>query len=418
MNRREFLENSTKAVTFAALGFPNIIKAYNKKPTIRVVGTHVTLQEKIRVQAQKDLDINIEFYPGGSAKVLLQAATDPFSFDLYEQWSNSIKILWQAKTIQAIETSKIKYWNEINDLTKKGKISENAKIGLGDYPNKLLYVQKDNSIGSKQSDKISFLPYVHNTDSYGYNSKYVEKKVPYETESWARLLDDEHKGRVAIVNAPTIGLFDLALAVKAKGYMDFKDMGNMTKFELDELFNILIRKKREGHFRGFWTSVPHSVNLMASNEVTIQSMFSPGVSALNGMNIPCVYAAPKEGYRAWHGVMCLSKETKGEQKEAAYAFMNWWLSGWAGAFIARQGYYISNPLRSKKFMSDNEWDYWYEGKVAKTPLRGTDGNISVKEGEIRSGGSYIKRFENIAIWNSVMDSYEYSLQKWNEFVLA
>jgi len=115
--------------------------------------------------------------------------------------------------------------------------------------------------------------------------------------------------------------------------------------------------------------------------------------------------------------MCLSKNSKGENKEAAYAFMNWWLSGWAGAFIARQGYYISNPQRSKPLMSSAEWDYWYDGKPASEPLMGTDGKISVAKGEVRTGGSYIKRFENVAVWNTVMDTYEYSLMKWNEFVL-
>ena len=398
MNRRSFLTKSAKltTATLAAASFPSI-QAHNRKPTIRVVGTHVTLQEKIRQQAEKDLGINIEFYPGGSAEVLLKAATDPTAFDLYEQWSNSIKVLWQARTIQSIDISRLTYWDEINSLTKTGRITEQAKLGLGDAPYKLLYVQPDNKLGSKKSGAISFLPYVHNTDSFGYNSKVVPQGVPYKTESWGWLLDERYYGKVAIVNAPTIGIFDLALAAQAQGEMEFKDMGNMTWEEVDQLFDIVIAKKRKGHFRGVWTSVPHSVELMASNEVVIQSMFSPGVSALNGMGIPCIYAAPKEGYRAWHGVMCLSRACEGERLEAAYAFMNWWLSGWPGAFIARQGYYISNPQRSKKFMSQAEWDYWYDGQPANEPLTGTDGRVSVKEGTVRTGGSYIKRFENVAV---------------------
>jgi putative spermidine/putrescine transport system substrate-binding protein len=74
-DRREFLKKSGSAVLGAAaiLAFPAIISARDSRPTIRVVGTHVTLQEKIRKQAEKDLGINIEFYPGGSAEVLLRA---------------------------------------------------------------------------------------------------------------------------------------------------------------------------------------------------------------------------------------------------------------------------------------------------------------------------------------------------------
>jgi len=418
--RRKWLKNTGKIAlgASATLAFPNIVKAYNSKPTVKVVGTHVTLQEQLRKKAEQDLGINIEFYPGGSAEVLLKASTDPGSFDLYEQWSNSMNILWQANAIQPIAISKLKYWEEINDLTKKGRISANAKLGLGDAPYKLLYTQKDGTLSSTPSEHISFLPYVHNTDSYGYNSAVIPQGIPYETESWGWLLDEKYSGKVALVNAPTIGLFDAALAVQTRGLMDFKDMGNMSRQEVDELFRILLDYKKRGHFRGVWTSVPNSVELMKSGEVVIQSMFSPAVSALKGQGVPCIYAAPKEGYRAWHGVMCLSRESMGERQEAAYAYMNWWLSGWPGAFIARQGYYISNPQRSRQFMSKPEWDYWYDGKPASEALKGTDGNVSVLPGEIRTGGSYIKRFENVAIWNTVMDSYEYTLSKWNEFVLT
>jgi len=92
------------------------------------------------------------------------------------------------------------------------------------------------------------------------------------------------------------------------------------------------------------------------------------------------------------------------------------LSGWAGAFIARQGYYISNPNRSKQFLTANEYDYWYNGKATLEDLTGTDGKVSVKKGDVRSGGSYEKRFENVAVWNTVMPTYEYTLEKWYEFL--
>ena len=291
-------------------------------------------------------------------------------------------------------------------------------MGAGDAPNKLLFVQKDNSLGSNVTKEISFLPYVHNTDSFGYNSDLVPKGVPYETESWGWLLDERWAGKVALVNAPTIGLFDAALATEALGLLKFEDIGNLTKRELDKLFEILIKLRRQGHFRGVWSSVPQSIRLMEQQEAVIESMFSPAVSVLRGKGIQCVYAAPKEGYRAWHGVMCLSAKTQGAVKDAAYEFMNWWLSGWPGAFIARQGYYISNPDRSREFLTPDEWDYWYCGKPARTQLLGTDGQVVVQPGELRSGGSYLERFSNVAVWNSVMDSYEYSLLRWNEFLSA
>ena len=386
--------------------------------TLRVLGTHVTLQEALREQAMKDLGINIVFEPKGSAAVLQKASTSPQSFDLYEQWSNSINVLWQSGSIQSIDTNRITNWNEINDLSKTGRLTPNAKIGAGDAPHKILYIQEDDEIGLAKSERVSYLPYVHNVDSFGYNTELIPAGIEYQTESWGWLLDAKHAGKVAIVNAPTIGLFDLALAAQAKGLVHINDLGAITKPELERLFNVLIKMKKEGHFSGFWTSVPESVNFMASKRVDIQSMFSPAVSALNGQGVPVRYAAPKEGYRGWHGVMCLSSSTEGKIKDAAYDYMNWWLSGWPGAFIARQGYYISNPQRSKTFLSQAEWDYWYDGKPAPMNLKGIDGKVSVKVGETRTGGSYQKRFSNVAVWNTVMPTYDYSLQKWYEFVSA
>ncbi len=410
-DRRKFIKGS-----LAGLSAPFILGA--KKPVLRVLGTHVTLQEKLRQMAMKDLNIELQFEAQGSAAVLQKAAANPKSFDLYEQWSDSINVLWQAKAIQPIDVKELKYWSEINELPKTGKISPKAKIGAGDSPNKILFVQEDGSLGLKDTGKISFMPYVHNTDSFGYNTQKIPKGVAYETESWAWLLDEKYKGKVGLVNAPTIGVFDAALAAQGAGLMEFQDIGNMTVAEIDKLFSILKKKKQEGHFSGFWTSVPQSVEFMASDRVWLQSMFSPGVSAINGRGVPVTYAAPKEGYRAWYGVMCMSSKISNEAKEAAYKYMNWWLSGQPGAFIARQGYYISNPERSRALMSKEEWDYWYEGKVAQKNLRGTDDKVCALKGTFRDGGSYVQRFNNIAVWNTVMDNYDYSLDKWYELLNA
>ena len=398
--------------------FPAIIRARNRKPTLRILGTHVTLQEPIRRQAERDLGFNIEFEPGGSAQVLLRATTSPDSFDLYEQWSDSTRVLWRSDAIQPIDTRRLDYWHEINSLSKTGRISPSAKPGTGDVPNKILFVQPDGQLGPTPSERISFLPYVHNVDSFGYNSDVISPAEPYTEESWGWLLDPAHAGRVAIVNAPSIGVFDLALAARARGLIEFADIGAMTAEEVDALFRIVLDYKLKGHFRSFWRSVPNSAELMLSGDVHIASMFSPGVTMVRSAGMPCLYAAPKEGYRAWHGVMCMSSRCTGEQQEAAYAFMNWWLSGWPGAFIARQGYYISNPERSRPFMENDEWDYWYEGLPARKPLAGPDGRIAVQPDEIRRGGSYIQRFENIAVWNTIMPTYDLTVRRWSELVLA
>ncbi len=416
ISRRQALKSISKAVV-GVTAITQVPYVFAKQRTqLRVLGTHVTLQEQLRQKAMEDLGIDLIFEPHGGAAVLQKALMKPQSFDLYEQWSNSIRPLWASGSIQPIDKKRLQYWDEINPLSKTGKISPEAKIGAGDAPYKILHIQPDGKLGTEHTDQISFLPYVHNVDSFGYNTNVIKKGEAYKTESWGWLLDPKHSGKVGIVNAPTIGLFDLALATQAQGMAKFNDIGNLTKSELDVLFKVLIDLKRENHFSGFWNSVPESVDFMRSGRVVIESMFSPAVSALNGQKIPVTLAAPKEGYRGWHGVMCLSSTSQGRSRDAAYDYMNWWLSGWPGAFIARQGYYISNPKRSSSYLSPAEWDYWYQGKKATQALKGTDGNISVQQGDVRTGGSYEQRFNNVAVWNTVMPTYDYSIQKWYEFI--
>lgn len=416
-SRRTFLKKtSLTAASIAASSSAPYVFAKKTPIKLRILGTHVTLQEELRQRAMADLGFEINFEPKGSAAVVQKASMFPESFDLYEQWSNSINILWSSGSIKPILKERIQHWSEINSLTKTGKLNEQSKFGAGDAPYKLLHVQDNGTLGTNHTGQISFLPYVHNVDSFGYNTNHIPEGVPYISESWSWLLDDKYRGKVAVVNAPTIGLFDMALAAQAKQLMNFKDIGSITREELDELFLILDDKKQQGHFSGFWTSVPESVEFMKSGRVVIESMFSPAASALNGQNVPVIYAAPKEGYRGWHGVMCLSSATTGRQEDAAYDYMNWWLSGWPGAFIARQGYYISNAQRSREYLSDNEWNYWYAGKETSENLKGTDGNISVAAGGVRTGGAYEQRFSNVAVWNTVMPTYDYSLEKWYEFI--
>lgn len=417
-SRRVFLGKLASAVASSSwLVSPPAVHA-REKTTIRVLGTDVTLQEEIRRKAEQDLGIQILFEPRGSAQVLQKASTRPESFDVYEQWSNSINVLWGANAIQPISIERIPLWSQINPLSKTGRLQEGMLIGAGDAPHKILYVQEDRSLAANPTSQISFLPYVHNVDSFGYNTNDISRGTAYETESWGWLLSPEHSGRVGLVNEPTIGIFDAALAAQSLGLIQFQDIGNMTRNEIDELFEILIRLKRNGHFNGIWSSVPQSVSFMKTGRVVIESMFSPAVSTLNGSGIPVTYAAPKEGYRGWHGVLCISSQTKGYELDAAYDYINWWLQGWAGAYMARQGYYISVPDFARDYLSEPEWDYWYEGKVSKFNLPGIDGQIAVPANTQRNGGSYEERFSRVAVWNTVMDVYEYSLVRWYEFLTA
>jgi putative spermidine/putrescine transport system substrate-binding protein len=211
---------------------------------------------------------------------------------------------------------------------------------------------------------------------------------------------------------------DASLAVEAMGLYEFKDKGNMTREEIDFLTDFLIEKKKAGHFRAFWETFGQSVTLMVSGEVALESMWSPAVTAIKAEGVPCVYAFPKEGMRGWHGGLSISAKVTGKALDQAYEYIDWWLAGWPGAFVARQGYYMSVPDNVKGHLEAEEWDFWYEGKPAAKELPDPFGTPIVEQGEVRDGGSYWNRFSNIAVWNSLMDENDYLVKRWTEFLAA
>jgi putative spermidine/putrescine transport system substrate-binding protein len=192
----------------------------------------------------------------------------------------------------------------------------------------------------------------------------------------------------------------------------------MTKEEIDKTIDFLIKAKQDGQFRAFWKSFDESVNLMASGEVVIQSMWSPAVAAVRSKGIACKYQPLKEGYRSWGGGLGLAAHLKGAELDAAYEYINWYLSGWVGAYLNRQGYYSAAMDTAKQFMSEDEWNYWYEGKPAKSEIKDPYGNHMENAGHVRDGGSFSERMGNVACWNTVMDENRYMVQKWNEFISA
>jgi putative spermidine/putrescine transport system substrate-binding protein len=385
------------------------------RPKLRVLGTEITLLETIRRQAEADLGIDIAFERLDFPNAQRKAATSPDCFDVYDQCFHNLDIVWFWRAIQPIGLARIVHWSEVSELTKTGRIHSGAQIGHGDAPVTRLFVQPNGGIGAAHTGFISMLPTVHNLDAFAYLPDVVNGR-PETVASWSALLDERWSGRVAIVDEPAIGIFDAALAAEARGEMSFEDIGNMSVTEIDRLIDLLAARRRAGHFFGFWRTALEAADFMTSGTTVIASMWSPGTTALRKRGIPVAEAVPQEGYRAWHGGLCLSSRLSGRMLDAAYDYLNWWLDGWAGGVMARQGYYMSVPDRVKAHLSPEEWHYWYAGGPAACDLPDPDGDIIIRRGEERAGGSYWQRASRIAVWNTTMDEYNYLVRRWNKLV--
>jgi putative spermidine/putrescine transport system substrate-binding protein len=320
-------------------------------------------------------------------------------------------------TILPIDAKKIKEFDNITPVFTKGQLPNGKVIGdQGTAPKKVMFVEGPHStkFSSTPTEWVTLIPTVYNADTLGIRPDLIKRPI----NSWAELLNPEFKGKAAILNIPSIGIMDAAMVVEATGKYKYPDKGNMTRQEIDMTMAALTEAKKAGQFRAFWKDFNESVNLMSSGETVIQSMWSPAVTAVRTKGIPCVFQPLKEGYRSWASGFCMSKGVSEKQADMIYEFINWYLSGWAGAYLNRQGYYSAVLSTAKSNMEPYEWAYWMEGKPAEKDIHAPDGSLLEKAGATRDGGSYDDRMGNVACWNAVMDENDYMVRKWNEFIAS
>jgi putative spermidine/putrescine transport system substrate-binding protein len=415
--RRNLLKGAT-ALTAAStvFGAPVIWGQNIKDVTLRQFGTGVSNLNDVATKVKEDLGFTLEMTSLDSDSVAQRAATQPKSFDIadIEYWI--CKKVWPAGNLQPMDTSKIENYDKIAGIFKSGKLTPESVIAQGTAPHSVGFV--DGPDGTKFVDEesgwMTLIPTIYNADTLGIRPDLIDEDIT----TWAQLLDPKYKGKASILDISSIGIMDAAMVCEAMGEVSYGDKGNMTRDEIDKTMAIFTEAKQNGQFRAFWKSFDESVNLMASGEVVIQSMWSPAISAVRSKGIPCVYQPLKEGYRSWGGGLGLSRNLSGLELDAAYEYINWYLSGWVGGYLMRQGYYSAVPETSKNFMSEDEWGYWFEGKESQGDIVNPQGVKMEGPGAVRDGGSFYDRMGAVACWNAVMDENQYMVRKWNEFIAS
>ncbi len=110
---------------------------------------------------------------------------------------------------------------------------------------------------------------------------------------------------------------------------------------------------------------------------------------------------------------------EGMKLDAAYEYLNWYISGWVGGFIAKQGYYSANP-------EDGEGQPHRER--VRLLLRGQGGDRRHHQPDRREDQLAPATCATAAptrsasprsrVWNNLMDEAEFLFAKWNEFNAA
>jgi putative spermidine/putrescine transport system substrate-binding protein len=414
--RRSLLKGTAAAAVASAFPAPMIWAQDIKDITLRQFGTGVSNLNDVANKVKEDLGFTLEMTALDSDAVTQRAATQPDSFDIadIEYWI--CKKVWPTGNLQAMDTTKIKNYDKIVGIFRSGKLNPDSVIAQGTAPHSVGFVDgpEGTTFATTESGWMTLIPTIYNADTLGIRPDLIGRPI----ETWAELLNPEFKGKASILDISSIGIMDMAMVCESMGEIKYADKGNMTTEEIDKTIAIFTEAKKNGQFRAFWKSFDESVNLMASGEVVIQSMWSPAITAVKAKGIPCVYQPLKEGYRSWGGGLGLSKNLSGVALDAAYEYINWYLSGWVGGYLMRQGYYSAVPETSKEFMSADEWGYWFDGKAAAGDILSPTGDKLAGAGDLRDGGSFEERMGRVACWNAVMDENQYMVRKWNEFIAA
>lgn len=378
---------------------------------LRVLGTSVTQIEPMKRAAEQDLGIKLEFITLDGNAAQRRGALQPESFDIYDQWYHNIDLIWPTSSLKGVQTDRINRWDEVNRLPKSGSLMSNLPSASGGDASNRMYLQYDGSLGSSETDLISMLPTVNNADSFGVLG--TSKGIP---DSWGCLLDDEWAGRVILQRDAAIGCLDICFAMQARGEMSFNDIGNLSLEEIEALTDKLHHYHNNGHFRDMWSDDNEAIAAMSTEPPVIGSLWWSGLIKLRARGIPVVMATPREGYRGWFGGIGISTFLEGVKLDMGYDYFNWWLDGKAGAIMARNGAYMSNPEAVRSHLSEDEWRFWYDGEPAASPIVDAEGNQIFDIGETRGGGSYFERMSRVAVWNAVMDEHNYLVRRWEHAV--
>src|SRR5271169_5054028 len=233
--RRRFL-TGTASLAGAALGAGAItgvpfVRAA-EPVTLRIAGTGVNQFKELADKCKADLGFIVQYTSLVSDDVVKRAVTQPSSFDLLDAEYWMLKKIVPSGNLRGIDTTKIKYYDQIVPIFTKGKLPDGKPVAMeGISPIKVAYLSAEKSKDfSKGSSKwMSVIPTVYNADTLGIRPDLIKRPI----NSWAELLNPEFKGKAAILDIPSIGIMDAAMVVEATGKYKYPDKGNMTKAEID-----------------------------------------------------------------------------------------------------------------------------------------------------------------------------------------
>jgi putative spermidine/putrescine transport system substrate-binding protein len=279
-------------------------------------------------QLNRDLGINLKFVDNNNdtgpviTKMIAQKAAE--DYDLGGLQGGAERELAEAGKILPWDLDKIKNWPKVWDWARA-----------------IPY--------TKWEGRQYGLPIVINADSMIYLPKRVG-----QIDSYAAVFDRKLKGRTAMEDAWINSVIFTAIFRKESGLQKIVEPGDLTSDELGEVMEFLIKLKRDGQFKTFWSGWESGVSLMRDESVWVMTGWEPIVYELRRQGIQAEYAIPKEGYEGWSNDLILHIGAKTRDVvDLAHEFADWELSGYYGCTLAKKRGYLVPDDSAVAYASDH-----------------------------------------------------------------
>jgi len=193
-------------------------------------------------------------------------------------------------------------------------------------------------------ESLIAVPQMWNFDSVTYLPEFV----PYEEEggtkttiSYSELWNPEWKGRTAFQDEGFTTFTETANELNATGQFDpteSENFTNMTKSEVDQIFNYLKPIVQSGQIKTFWFKYGDIVSLFTAKEVYLASTWQPVCFDTRKAGVPAYYARLVNGPFFWYNSFYVSKYVSDEMFEDLCRLSNWCLEVWMQMLYTKQGY--------------------------------------------------------------------------------
>ena len=209
----------------------------------------------------------------------------------------------------------------------------------------------------------------------------------------------------------------------------------MTKAEIDGLIKIMIAYKKKGQFRAFWSNFNESVNLMASKEVVIESMWSPAVALLVGAGRSTSGTRPRpRASAAGAATDGISSHVASDpaKLQACYDYLNWMYNGCLGAHDHAPGVLHRErrdaaqldhgrrqgrppaPVQGRRVRLLVQRQAGRHGPARASPAR----SATSRRARCATAARSPSASAHYSSWNSYFTNSAYQIKRWNDFLSA